>query len=627
MKVSFGGANRTQLAYRVILTGYIIGGVLAIALSVLYRYNRAQIGFAFLVGGIFSIAVVARPWTDRDSHEASPVRKVSSFVKMGFLLWITFLTISIILYRDSSGSYYTPLGCFVAISLAAAVIAAQVLVPRHLSRRETLVIMSEIVILSISVSTMSLLLFSYPYGNDAAYHVGFIDSIVSSGTITNFPYGNYQNCPVYHIVFASIELTAGIDLRITQLAVAVLQVLFTLFVFSLVRSLANPKVALLSSLIVTLSPELIRPRYEFFPSSFAVVFLILLVFLLFRPGLKSATRSLLFLLIFVLVVLTHPLIPVIACVIIVMIYGISKFRKEQHAQITIAGVFLTLLLTLTSWMRPAGMRGDLVSTLIASLRSALGLPNYAAAIDQVTLSSGYGWVDVMLYDMGFAILIILAIIGAFIILGRGRVRNVLQRLNGEASMLSLVTLIIIPVPFILALGFPQSLPSRWFPIIEVCAGIFAGSTIAFLWARTSKSILRPFTIVIVGVLVFFMTTSPVANPNSHIYSTEMVNRSAVTQSEFVAAEFINGLHAPRVCANWNYFFLSATDHINPDNSSTYSSGLVILRSYDLVKGFLVQSKSVSLADIVHPNQHFYEFLNSSDQMLDTGTVKGYVRET
>lgn len=624
MKLRYGDASRFQLAYRVILLGYIVGGFFAIALSVLYGFNRAQIGFAFLVGGILSFAVVTRDWIDCDSYEASPTRRTSNFVTMGFILWMLLIVISIILYRFSSGRYYTPIGCFVTTSVAATVIAAQVLMPRRLSRREIHVILSEIMILSILVGAMSLLLFSQPYGNDAGYHAGFIESIVSSGTINNYPDGNYQNYPVYHIMFASLELTVGIDLKTAELAAVVLQVLFTLFVFSLARSHTNTRVALMSMLIVTLSPELIRPRYELFPSSFAVIFLILLVFLLLRPGLMSATRSMLLLLTLVLIVLTHPLIPVIAFVIIIMIYSISRFLRVRHAQITLAPVLLTLLLTFTSWMRPVGMHGDLISTMVVSLRSALGSTDYAASINQVTLSSRYGWFDVMLYDMGFTILIALGSMGAFIALSRCRVGNPLHHVNGKFCILSLATLLIIPIPFVLALAYPQSLPSRWFPIIEVCAGIFAGSTIAFLGARMKRSITRSFLIVVVGLLIFFMISSPVANPNSHIYSTEIVNRSAVTQSEFAAAEFINGLHASQVSASWKYFSMNVTDHINPDDPSTYSSGLIVIRDYDLAKGFIVNSISANLTDIVRPNQQLFQFLNNTNQILDIGTAKGYL---
>jgi hypothetical protein len=139
-----------------------------------------------------------------------------------------------------------------------------------------------------------------------------------------------------------------------------------------------------------------------------------------------------------------------------------------------------------------------------------------------------------------------------------------------------------------------------------------------------RSITRSFLIVVVGLLIFFMISSPVANPNSHIYSTEIVNRSAVTQSEFAAAEFINGLHASQVSASWKYFSMNVTDHINPDDPSTYSSGLIVIRDYDLAKGFIVNSISANLTDIVRPNQQLFQFLNNTNQILDIGTAKGYL---
>ena len=92
----------------------------------------------------------------------------------------------------------------------AALILIQILFSHELSEPKQYFIIIEIFALSILLSSSFLFLFPGPYGNDASYHVGFIQNILETGTIGNY-LAHYTNYPVFHVLFVSIVLMTGID--------------------------------------------------------------------------------------------------------------------------------------------------------------------------------------------------------------------------------------------------------------------------------------------------------------------------------------------------------------------------------------------------------------------------------
>ena len=66
-------------------------------------------------------------------------------------------------------------------------------------------------------------------------------------------------------------------------------------------------------------------------------------------------------------------------------------------------------------------------------------------------------------------------------------------------------------------------------------------------------------------------------------------------------------------------------YVNPEKPDTYNSGLIVLRQYDLKKGFTIPlfGANKKLLDIIYPNEEFYKYINSTNEIYDNGDLYIY----
>lgn len=621
-----------SLSYLFVL-GYLIGGVLAIILSLTYNYNREHIGIAFIIGSLLSFIGI-RSYHGRKKGEEE-TRGI--YMKIAVILWLLCILISIILFLDYSMNYYLPLSYFIVISIAIAVISMQILMRNSISKFYVSLILVEIIATSILVSSCFLFLFPSPAGNDAPFHIDYINHIIETGSIGG-EHGQYTNFPVFHILFATFRIVPQLDIMSSFLIGGVIQAVSVLFLFAIMRKILDLRIALFSSLIVSFSSQLILPRYSFYLTAFVVIFFILLFYLLLRTKPKEASISVAFLIIlsFIIMTLTHPLAPAIAISLLSIILITSRFIHSDKTIITVRMLLFMIFLMIFLWSRPLQGSIDLFSNLFQSLRTAFGTVdvNYTD-VEQVTLSPLYNWVDVALYEMGFTIAITLAIAGSFILIRRmmSNTDDNSIRYPNLTVTLAFVTLTFIPLPYVLAILYPQSAPDRWFPFITLLIGVFSGAFIVFLARRAHRLRMKFLISLLLSLMLFFMITSPIANPNSHIYSTDMATRTSLTESEMKATEFLKEIDASNIHGNSKYILfmglgLDSKNFVDPNKASTYDNGILIVRDFDLEKGFTIPlfgSHGVLLENIL-PSSQFLSLLDNSTKILDSKEVYIYYND-
>lgn len=496
-----------------------------------------------------------------------------------------------------------------------------------MNKLERYLILLEIFLLSGIVSYALIFLFPGPYGNDASHHIGFIESIIATGNIESYP-GQYQNYPVYHFLFTIISLITGIkNMKLIQFFIAIIQAIFLIFVYMLTRKLFNTKISLISTLIVSLSPHLIQSRYMHYPCSFTAIFFILILYLLFYPNSKTVTGSLLLVAFFTITVFSHPITPIIIIFALLATFIITKYLKLEKVQILGTAILFMIVLTVSWWMKPLGAKKDLFSYLVLSIKNALEFTDYTA-VTRATMAPLYNWSDIVLSDFGFIILVFLGIVGAFYSLKNTALYTTLTSGKEKILTLSIVTLMFIPIPYMLTIIYPQSLPDRWFPFIEILASMYAGFAVVIIFQlkRISSFKLNYIAPLVVFILVFFMITSPVANPNNHIYAEELSSRAALTQSEIDAADFIksqrislgsiHGSSSFMALAFEKVFLDRSINIIDPDNPNTYNTGYIIIRKYDFVKGFTVPlfGKGGYLMKIEPASYTFTSYINDVNKI-------------
>ena len=620
-------------AYHYFILAYVFAGVLSIILSFKHKLNREDVGIVFLIGSFLSLCVARNVLQTGENSQTS---ERTHFLKASLVVWICLAVFSIYTFLNSRQDYYLPLIYFLSISLMAVIISMQILIPKKLSKFAICIMFVEIIILSTILNGSFLLLFPTPYGNDSLVHIGYISYIMNTGNIDGFSaIGKYHDFPIYHILFAETMLMSNIDNSVAVLVFGFVQTLILLFVLIVCGRLFNIKAGLLSALLISFATYLLVPKYTHFTGSFAVIFFVIfLYFLLFHSDSKIFSMSVCYLIVLIALNFIHPLIPIIIIfTIFIMLAGKHLFKFSFRMKTSF--VALNIILILFQWTRST-QKGDMLSTFVGSMESALD--GGRRSITQATTSLFYNRIDIVMYELGNIVLILFGIAGALTFLRPDNLNNLWKEgkvvcIQEKKILLSLVTLIFIPLPYFLAMIYPNSLPARWFAYIDVLAGIFAGGILVTYYNGLSRYKFRYAIFVIMFVLIFFSITSPTANPNSQLYSRNLSNRFALTASEDQGIRFVKINHinnSVRGNSEYIYYYYgqifdNRSRLIDPRDVRTFNNGLILIRNYDMDTGFVIPlfgSKGLQ-REVIFPTQQFISTLYNKSKIYSSQSVNIY----
>ena len=74
--------------------------------------------------------------------------------------------------------------------------------------------------------------------------------------------------------------------------------------------------------------------------------------------------------------------------------------------------------------------------------------------------------------------------------------------------------------------------------------------------------------------------------------------------------------------------VESKNYIDPGNSTTFSKGIIILRNYDIEKGFTIPlfGSKGKLLDIIYPDKNFTDFISYSNEIYNNGNLKMYFNQ-
>lgn len=622
---------RNLRMYPIFLSIYVIGGIAAIILSLIEGLNREQIGFAFLVGSVLTIAI-AHILKSQDSESTELPSKY--LFKVTITIWLFIFMFSIIPLLDSLKTYYLSLPYFISICVMSLIISHQILSPQKLSKLEIFTILAEISLLAIYLSVSFIFLFpSISGGNDAYFHVEYISFIFNTGHLENFRFATpYLNYPIYHLTMVNIMNLSHVDVKPAQLIMVLFQIFAILFIYLICDKIHfNEKISLLSTLLVMLSSEMILPMYSLYPSNYSFIYYIFLLFIIFYLSNKNPYKLPIMIATLVVINLMHPIVAFIVAFTLIILYGLARITRSMSI-IDIRYVIASIFLLLLQYIRPIPGEESLFSSFVSQITSIL----YGfGSVTQATLSPLFNWSDVLLYDLGFTLLMAFGVCGALLILKTSEKNKFeVNNFKDRRTLLSCVALILIPIPFVLTLIIPNSLPDRWFVFITVFLGFFAAITL-YLFSRLLKrdSFL---VIIIIQSIIFFSITTPVCNQNSQIYSEDMSYRFSNTLSEMKAIDFFkNTVNITKISANFVFLrpidnSLYSYEHIlDPTKldptKTTYKDQVLIVRNYDMDKGFQMPlfGKQGLLLETIYPTKNFTAYTDGIDKFYENGEVRAF----
>ena len=615
---------------------YISVGIAAAAISALLDLNKEHLMIALVLGATTSIIYRNRRRIWGGEEDTRDFVRDSWGISKNTLrcAYVILITLDAWVCIRATGSYHLPIEHFALASSCAVLIFLQIASLRNENRLDTLSIIAQIMTLSFIISASVIFMFPGPYGNDSPVHLEIIENIVDTGHIdATSHYGEY---PLFHLLFALVSQASNSAEKICQLGMGIVQLSFSLFVFSITRRLFNVRAGLFAMMFITLAPYLAQPKFTYFPGAFAAIFFILSIYAIHMSS-EKLTSSVIVLAIvaYTVVVFTHPLAPVILMTAAIIITVASRSLKMDKTPVSYFGVLYVGLLTLFLWSAP-WKDGSVLSNITTSISNALR--NFdQTSIEQATVASHYDRLDIIFIDFGFTVLLFLGAAGSFCFMKSAFAANQrkqsVRKTELRKSSLAITALLMIPIPFVLTVLYPLSLPARWYPYVEVFLCVFGGLAMLVIIRSTlfnKPGVKGVFSKIAIGtltfVLVFFMISSPTANPNNQLYSTAITGRSALTQSEEMAAEFLNGINASHLSANSKYIFLEMSEYLDPSDNQTYEFGVAVVRDYDIDKGFTIPlfGSEGRLFKIIAPNQEFCDFMNDSNRFYDIGAVYAFV---
>lgn len=619
--------SNPRLLFKLFLIIYFIGGLTAIILSLIYNFNKEYVGIAFLIGSLTSSVVYIKLNSleiKKDLYQ--PSMRISSYFKLSIISYFILCVLLLYIFLISLDQYYLPLEFFIVIFLISGIIISQILLNNNFNNFSEKFILFEIIFLNIIVFYSFIFLFPSPYGNDAQYHVAFIKNSINVGYLSGE--GIYQNYPLFHFLFIFLSQICKIEnFKFIQFILLFVQSIIMIFWFLLTKKVFNAKIGLISSLIFSFAPYVSQSKFFYFPSSFTALFFVIILFLIFYNKKISLNYSLLLIILLIAVVFSHPMIPIILSLALLVILLTSKFQSDTE-KITLNVILLFLITTIGWWMKPSDITAsDLFTYSIMSIKNAIEKSDYYS-VGSATLAPIMNKWAIISSDLGFILLLCLSIIGSLFVLGNVINSTKYKNYNRNAVYLAILTLVFIPIPYVLTIVYPQSLPNRWFPYIEILASVFGACSIYIFFNLLNKNKFKYIPILATAGLIFLLISNPVINPNSQLYANELSTRSALTISEIDASSFIYQ-HSNSTIVKGNSKFISVIfsnskmkNYIDPEKPETYNQGLIVLREYDIEKGFTIPLYGAKnkLLDKIYPNEEFYNSINKSNEVYDNGDV-------
>lgn len=497
------------------------------------------------------------------------------------LFWIS-LTAST--YSLHTEPLHRPLIYFILISVAASMIALQILYSR--GSGSMWLILLQILLISLSVRASAFFVFPTLPGSDPWAHVEYVKDFMHLGRIESTRgWITYLYYPITHLNAATMNIITEVDWKTTMfLGISLPLMLSTVFVFLIGQSLGNARVGLLAALLVSLGDFHLQWSIQPGSTTFGLTLFTIILFLLIRDrgGIRILPIALIILLLLTMVI-THTMSAfVMFCLLAFLLIGIYLYRflyKERVALDPSVVVFgLTAMFAvamLTYWIHAGYMEGrtffeSIIWGLYRSLTEEAGF---------LARTPAPGGLDPVLNIAGFVLLYLCATLGCLLWLSRSQ-----QTRTRVSLVITLVLLNAFAFSFPL-FGMRHIVPYRWFSFIYVILAVVAAAAM-FSVVRNIKhrNVGNLVLACIIAIISFFMITNDISNMDSPVYAAELNQRIVYSASEMAIATKVNTVYEGTIITDLQFGARVLGTYLGRNNVSSnmlseeaLNSGLVIWR--------------------------------------------------
>ncbi|WP_286859128.1 hypothetical protein [Methanosaeta sp. UBA356] len=430
--------------------------------------------------------------------------------------------------------YQRPILYFILTALMAGAIACEIL---SSGRRHAGLVLTQVVLLGVSIAWSQLLIFPSLLGVDPWYHSIFTTRIVDEGSI---PMGNsYSRLPIFHLTIAATSLIAGLPYKFAAMvSVSLGQIICNaLFVFLITGHLfRNYRAGLLAALMVIIANHPIHMSYWSIPNGFAAVFIPIALYLLFfKFGDRSHTSyALLYILVLATIILTHTIAAMCMAILLLVSWGTlviyrayDHLRKDIHA----------------SFIRPVGFAVAMFAWWTyasGSIRSLAKIIDWGFGIDAFVKTPeefrGYAAViplnEQLFNNLGMFIFFAFSFIGIFYMIS--------HRDNSSSFAMAWVGMAPLAIGFISLISGHSVVEHRWWYFAQILLSIPLAIAIYIIgtWKLKRPVHLYSFIFGFVVILSILMITSPPANVDNLSFSPNSHMRYSLTEAELESVKTV-----------------------------------------------------------------------------------------
>jgi len=438
------------------------------------------------------------------------------------------------------------------------------------------------------------LYYEYPgyYGVDPWSHMFCVLIYQDVGYLSVGPLINYP--PLFHIEVLSSLLLTGLNLKDSLfLSIGIMYCIGVVFLFLFANRLFDVKIALLSSLLLSINQFHIVWGAWLVPTSVGVIVLPLMLYYIHKSIHKKCCRISFILLVTLLSMASifyHTLSPLVICLIISIFilcsFFYSKLLSDSRPLVDYSlGVFtvcLLFLLTLSRYiyLPYSGTRNFLEWVLYPLVNTISTISEFSGG----EFSTHSIAVDYPLNRVAFLLFVGFTLVGVLLSLSRG------MRTQERVGLIcALVGIMLVAYgPALINIG--NFVPGRWLVFGVLIAAPFTALGIIQIASFPKVNVNKVITLfVLIALISFFSLNNSGVNPRTPFYGEfEDPHSYAYTHSELCAADTVTtisiGMGLKGAYAPFSHYRLQkfGTDvAIYPERYRDVDVNLTITRAYDL----------------------------------------------
>lgn len=605
----------------------IIGVIVGVGMTIWLAF--VEVNRVYAITGIFATLACASYLFIKKSitpeGKSTPNVEQSSSLRIYLLLSITFfilLSCALISFVTRPELYVTPITYFLSMALASAVLAVQILIMPS-NKNYCYFTLFMIVILAIVLIWTPQMVFPSLLGMDTYAHRQFTEAILNTAHI---PVGEgYSAFPFMHLTTCVTMLLTNLNYKTAiMLSVDLSYVVVILSVVFLLGSFVHSfKVGLMAALLLGFSTIYVHEGWWMVPNAYAMVFILVAVWLLFKTTKSKNPICLTALAIFLMAatILTHP-IATIAMALALFLFWLGPFIYHAlygtGSQRIIHWSVLVLFVAaaFTWWWYSSPTTINTLKQLIET-RFNIDLFSHQSSVSIAYMSS-IPLIEHLVPDLDVILFLAISLFGclAFFSKRYGNTFNFVLIING----ILLITIGFLSGP--LELG---TIEERWQFMSMLWLAIPAGLGLTLVCVAIRRNSIRIISLfVFVVALAFISLLSPTANIDNSLLAKNSTVRYAFTSSELQALGTISGWGEEITTDSYYLNGYEGTDKTQDISDNLISKdfsdlkGIVIIREEIVGNPFFLSGAFKLNYD---PRQILLE--QGFSQVYDCGTVSAF----